>query len=79
MAILTYSDRQTLAKMYAKEISVLEISKEIGCHPQTIYDELKRGATGELDKAYRPIYDPDLAQRTVQENKRRRGRKRRAG
>lgn len=79
MAILTYSDRKTLAKMYAKEISVLEISRKIGCHPQTIYDELKRGATGELDEAHRPAYDPDLAQRTVQENKRRRGRKRRAG
>lgn len=78
MARLTMSDRRTLAKMYADEKSVLEIANKLGCHPQTIYDELKRGATGKLDKNHRQEYDPDLAQRTVQANVHRCGRHRRA-
>lgn len=78
MARLTMSDRCTLAKMYAEEKSVLEIANKLGCHPQTIYDELKRGDTGKLDKNHRQAYDPDLAQRTVQANLHRCGRRRRA-
>ena len=39
--------------------------------PQDV--ELKRGATGKLDHNQRPAYDPVLAQRTYQENIRRRG------
>ena len=42
----------------------------------TIYAELKRGQDGvTLDKNFRPAYDPELAQKRVQENLRRRGRK----
>ena len=78
MARLTMSDRRTLAKMYAEEKSVLEIATKLGCHPQTIYDELKRGNTGKLDKNHRQAYNPDLAQRTVQANIHRCGRRRRA-
>jgi len=77
MARLTMSDRRTLAKMYGEEKSVLEIANKLGCHPQTIYDELKRGATGNLDKNHRQEYDPELAQKTVQENIHRCGRRRR--
>ena len=78
MARLTMSDRKTLAAMYAEEKSVLEIATKLGCHPQTIYEELKRGATGELDENHRAAYDPDLGQRTVQANIHRCGRRRRA-
>lgn len=78
MARLTMSDRRTLAKMYADERSVLEIATKLGCHPQTIYDELKRGNTGKLDKNHRQEYDPELAQQTVQANIHRCGRRRRA-
>lgn len=77
MARLTMSDRRTLAKMYAEEKSVLEIATTLGCHPQTIYDELKRGGTGTLDENLRQAYDPELAQRTVQANLHRCGRRRR--
>lgn len=78
MARLTMSDRRTLAKMYADEKSVLEIANTLSCHPQTIYDELKRGDNGTLDANHRRAYDPDLAQRTVQANVHRCGRRRRA-
>ena len=40
---------------------MLDIANEIGCHPATIYEEL------------RPEYDSLLTQRTVQANIRRRG------
>ena len=49
---------------------------KIGCHPATIYEELRRGDTGKLDKNQRPEYDPRLAQRTFQEAIRRRGNRR---
>lgn len=78
MARLTMSDRRTLAKMYAEEKSVLEIANKLGCHPQTIYEELKRGATGELDANHRAAYDPELGQKTMQTNIHRCGRRRRA-
>ena len=41
-----------------------------------IYEELKRGYTGEFDCYARPKYSADLAQATVQENFRRRGNRR---
>ena len=41
-----------------------------------IYEELKRGYTGEFDGYARPKYSADLAQETVQENFRRRGNRR---
>ena len=80
MKCLTRKDRQAIARMYARDMRVLDIAVKIGCHPSTIYDELRRGATGELDEREKPCYDPDLAQRNVQESIRRRGnRKRRDG
>ena len=77
MPRLTMSDRRTLAQMYIAEASVFDIAKTLNCHPQTIYDELKRGDTGKLDKNHRHEYNPDLAQQTVQANVRRCGRRRR--
>ena len=77
MARLTLSDRRALAKMYADEKRVAEIAVKLGCSQQTIYDELKRGRTGQLDKNQRQGYDPNLGQRVVQNNVRRCGKRRR--
>ena len=53
-----------------------EIAQKIGVSRTTVYTELKRGQDGvTLDKNFRPAYDPDLAQKRVQEGLRRRGRK----
>ena len=53
-----------------------DIARQIGVSATTIYAELKRGQEGvTLDKNFRPAYDPELAQKRVQENLRRRGRK----
>ena len=59
---LTLQDRKTIAKMYREEARVLDIALKIGCHPATIYEELRRGDTGKLDERQRPEYDPKLAQ-----------------
>ncbi len=80
MARLTLKDRKIISKMYDAEESNLAIAIKVGVHPGTIYEELKRGFTGEIDKNGRQAYDPDLAQRTVQEHMRRCGvKKRRPG
>ena len=55
---LTLQDRKTIAKMYREEARVLDIAIKIGCHPATIYEELRRGDTGKLDERQRPEYDP---------------------
>ena len=60
---LDFQDRKKIAKMYQEEARVLDIAYKIGCHPATIYEELRPGDTGKLDKNQRPEYDPRLAQR----------------
>ena len=67
---ITFDNRKKIAALYAKGMS---ISDEVGVALRTLYVELKRGATGKLDHNQRPAYDPVLAQRTYQENIRRRG------
>lgn len=74
---LTLKDRRLIAKMYSAEERVLDIANKVGCHPATIYEELRRGDTGRLDARARKEYDPELAQRSVQEAIRRRGNRKR--
>lgn len=73
---ITFDDRKAIAVLYEKGVATAEISESVGIPKKTLYGELKRGDTGELDQNQRPAYDPVLAQRTYQENIRRRGRKR---
>lgn len=73
---LDFQDRKQIAKMYGAEARVLDIAYKIGCHPATIYEELRRGDTGKLDSNQRPEYDPRLAQKVFQEAIRRRGNRR---
>ena len=70
---ITFDNRKKIAALYAKGMSISDISDEVGVALRTLYVELKRGATGKLDQNQRPAYDPVLAQRTYQENIRRRG------
>ena len=68
MGRLTLKDRRTIAKMYADEESALAIAIKVGVHPSTIYDEINRGYTGKTDQNGRREYDPDLAQKKIQES-----------
>lgn len=71
-----FEDRKTIAAMYAAGAVAEEIAQKIGVSRTTVYTELKRGQDGvTLDKNFRPAYDPELAQKRVQEGLRRRGRK----
>ncbi len=70
---LTLKDRQLIARRYGEEARILDIANEIGCHPATIYEELRRGATGRMDANQRREYDPLLGQKETQAAIRRRG------
>ena len=73
---IEFADRKTIAAMYAASAIAADIAEKIGVSRTTIYAELKRGQDGvTLDENFRPAYDPDLAQKRVQEGLRRRGRK----
>lgn len=80
MPRLTFKDRKALKKMYDNDERTAVIAMRLGCSTTAIYDELRRGFNG-TDDLDRPVYDPDLAQRTVNANVRRCGGKsrRRAG
>lgn len=70
---LTIMERKRIAFLYDGGARVTEIAHEIDCHPSTIYDELRRGSTGEINGNLKPGYDPDLGQRRYDANVRRRG------
>lgn len=73
---IEFDDRKTIASMYENGAIAGEIAQKIGVSRTTVYTELKRGQDGvTLDKNFRPAYDPELAQKRVQEGLRRRGRK----
>ncbi len=70
---LTLKDRTVIAKRWADGDSVTAIAKELGFVPGTIYAELARGHTGELDRNSRPQYDPARGQAVYQASLRKRG------
>lgn len=73
MARLTMKDRKTLARLYRAETPTIDIAQKLHCSQTTIYNELERGFTGELDEYGRRVYDPAQAHRAVQEAARRQG------
>ena len=56
---LTLRDRRVLAERWAAGDGAVNIAVELGFSPAAIYQELKRGDTGELDQNKRPKYDPE--------------------
>lgn len=73
---LSFQDRRNIEKWYGAGDRPLEIAARLGVHTATIYHELQRGGTGELDRNKRQGYNAELAQQRVQESFKRRGRKR---
>lgn len=70
---LTFDDRKSLEALYAAGAALPDIAAKLGVHLATIYRELTRGGTGELDENGRIGYKAELAQKTVQESIKRRG------
>jgi IS30 family transposase len=75
---LTFDQRRKIEALYSDGERAVDIAAKIGRSVAAIYEELKRGYTGELDENERPVYSADLAQQTAQENIRRRGNRRAA-
>lgn len=70
---LTLNDRKVIAERWADGDSAAAIAQRLGRAPGTIYAELARGSTGELDSNSRPQYDADRGQAVYQANLRKRG------
>ena len=62
---MTYEDRKKFEKMYLEGRSLIEIADALGLHISTIYRDLHRGSTGEMDLNGRDEYKADLAQRRL--------------
>lgn len=74
---LTMEDRKVLSEMWAAGERAAVIAVKLGVCPDTVYKELKRGYTGELNELSRPAYDPVRGQAEYQRRLRNRGRWRR--
>ena len=72
---LTFDQRREIESLYNDGNRVVDIASKIQRSVAAVYEELKRGYTGELDENKRLKYSADLAQTTVQANIRRRGNK----
>ena len=72
---LTFGDREKIETEYTAGGRPADIAIDLGVHVATIYKELKRGDTGQLDKNMRREYSAELAQRRLIEKIKCRGRK----
>ena len=59
---LNLFERKRIEEMRASGCSAEDIAREIGVHYVTIYRELHRGETGEVNAEGLPVYDAELAQ-----------------
>lgn len=66
--------RRTIEALYLAGGEPKQIATYVGVSLSTIYRELQRGATGEIDKNLRPGYSAELAEKRLRENFKRRGR-----
>lgn len=62
---LTIEDRRKLEKYYLDRISVESIAETLRAHRSTIYNELRRGDTGRVDKNGNCEYSAELAQKRI--------------
>lgn len=72
---LTFEDRKKIEAWYKLGDRPIDIAGRLAVHHTTVYKELKRGATGKLDKNQREGYSAELAERRLRENFKRRGKK----
>ena len=70
---IDFRDREQIAARYLNGDRVADIAAGLGATTATVYRELKRGETGELDRNQRREYNPVLAQQRVQASFKRRG------
>lgn len=68
MKRLTYEDRQRIEKMVADGTNYDDMASVCGVHRATIFRELDKGNTGEINPIGRYVYSAELAQRKHEEN-----------
>lgn len=75
---IKWNDRLKIEALYTAKVDVLDIAKQMGFHRSTMYREVERGKTIQRNSDWteREIYSADLAQQKADENKRKKGRKR---
>lgn len=71
----TYEDRKQLEEQYNAGSALSHIADTFSVHLSTVYRELNRGSTGEIDANGRAGYSAELAQKNMLESLKRRGRK----
>ena len=71
----TYEDRKHFEEQYKAGAALPDIADTLGVHISTVYRELNRGSTGELDANGRTGYDAELAQKNMLESLKRRGKR----
>ncbi len=69
---LTLQDREKLEALYLDGHKVEYIASKLDVHRATIYTELKRGYTGEMDRNGRTGYSAAIGQQKIYENRMRR-------
>lgn len=67
---ITFADRQKIEELYSSGMMPTQIAEKLGVHFATIYNELRRGDTGDMDANGRIGYSADLAQRRVYQQRR---------
>ena len=67
---LTLKDRKELEAIYNKGCGAEQIAAKLKVHRSTVYNELKRGDTGEMDGNGRIGYSAELAQQRLYERRR---------
>lgn len=70
---LTLEDRRSLEQLYNQGAGLTDIANSLGVHLATIYRELTRGNTGELNAQGREGYSAETAQKAFTESLKRRG------
>ena len=69
---LRLQDREKLEALYLDGHRVEHIAEKLNVHRATIYTELKRGYTGEMDRNGRTGYSAAIGQQKIYENRVRR-------
>lgn len=72
--LMDESKRAVIARMYAENRKVPEIAAAVGLHETSVYRELNRGMTEELDENGRFVYDPNKARLDAARARGRKGR-----
>lgn len=73
---MTFDQRREIERMHNAGIRTVDIAAHIGRSVAAVYEELKRGYTGERNENKQKKYSADLAQTVFQDNIAQRGNRR---